>query len=283
MPRMSTSATVWALTRGPPFRREGRRRPEGAPNRVRRAWMLADRAEAQPRNGPEEESLDHDDEREGHPDDRVLVADDVADEGDRSDRAERHVGDSGEVGGGAGVSVELVVEVARQSEREDVERHPGDDLVAAEVDRRDRVDGYEDPAYAHGDRKSQHDTMGPIGSDDAEERSNEHAALERDVHHTGALRDHPAERREEDRRGEAKRGREHACADDLIERHVIASMGFGPRRRAARMRTMSSAAMTKSTSASITETSCAETPASACMIGPPRAHAPESRAARRVA
>src|SRR5205807_8372960 len=99
--------------------------PDGDPNRVRRTWMLADRAEAQPRNGPEEESLDHDDKREGHPDDRVLVADDVADEGDRSDRAERHVGDSGEVGGRAGVSVELVVEVARQPERRSEERRVG--------------------------------------------------------------------------------------------------------------------------------------------------------------
>src|SRR5438477_403425 len=56
------------------------------------------------------------------------------------------VRDTGEIGRRARGAVELVVEIAREPEREDVQSHPGHDLIAAEMDGGDGVDPSEDGA-----------------------------------------------------------------------------------------------------------------------------------------
>src|SRR5439155_22168345 len=93
---------------------------------------------------------------------------------------------------------------------------------------------------------------------------------------------HAAECRQEDRGREAQRGREDTRADELVDGHAMASSGLRSRRRAVSTRTMRAAAMTKRTTASMTETSCAETPALARLLEPPRANAPNSKAARAI-
>src|SRR5207253_9043058 len=137
-------------------------------------------------------------------------------------------------------------------------------------------------AASHCRHQHNDDAVSLVGRDDAEERSHEHAALERDVDDPGALRHDAAESCQENRRREAQRGRKDSAADELVDGHAMASSGLRSRRRAVSTRTMSSAAMTKRTTASMTETSCAETPALACMIEPPRANAPNSKAARAI-
>src|SRR5205085_8917422 len=153
--------------------------------------------------------------------------------------------------------------------------------VAPEVDRGNGMDRGQPRADGHRGHERHDHAVRLIGGDDAEERSHEHAALERDVDHACALGHHAAECRQEDRRREAQRGREDTRTDELVDGHAMASSGLRSR-RAVSTRTMSSAAMTKRTTASMTETSCAETPALACMIEPPRANAPNSKAARAI-
>src|SRR4030081_548534 len=207
------------------------------------------------------------------------MRDQVADERYAGERRDLDIGHSRQIRRCPGGPVELVIEKARQPERQDVERHPRHDLVASQMDRGYGMDPGKTSADGHR-RDERHDhAVRLIGGDDSEERSDEHAALERDVDDPGALRDHTAERRQQDRRCEAQRRREDSGADELIDRHAMASSGLRPRRRAVSKRTTSSAAMTKRTIASMTETSCADTPALACMIEPPRANAPKRRAA----
>src|SRR2546423_3260434 len=108
--------------------------------------MLADRTKTKPRNGAEEVELNKDDEYEARRDDRILVRDRVADVRHPGEQPDLDVRDAGEIRRRARGAVELVVEIAREPEREDVQSHPGHDLIAAEMDGGDGVDPSEDGA-----------------------------------------------------------------------------------------------------------------------------------------
>src|SRR5438309_1501886 len=100
------------------------RLPHRDTDRLGGARVLADSTQAQARHRPKEEDLDEHDEREAGPDDRILVRDDIADERDCGQRSDLDIGDTRKIRWCSGRSVELVVEIAREPERQDVERHP---------------------------------------------------------------------------------------------------------------------------------------------------------------
>ena len=131
------------------------------------------------------------------------------------EEAERDVRDRREVGGRALGSVELEEQVARQAEREEVDRRAADDLVGAEGDREERVE------QAHQRRRRAMPIASPsghapghVGAPDGEERAREHHPLEADVHDARALGEQPAERGEDERSRVAEHRREQRAPDD---------------------------------------------------------------------
>ena len=82
---------------------------------VRRARMLADRAEPQPRRHPEDEDVGPDEQRERQPDHEIELAEDRSDESPVLQEVEVDVRDSvvGDVTRSPGVSVLVHEQVAR--------------------------------------------------------------------------------------------------------------------------------------------------------------------------
>ena len=104
------------------------------------ARVLADGSDSKADRRLEDDDPRHEDEQDREPDHEVELAEDVveerADHGDVAEERELDVRDRREVGGRPLRAVELEVEVARQTEREEVDRRAADDLVRAERDRR---------------------------------------------------------------------------------------------------------------------------------------------------
>ena len=147
---------------------------------------------------------------------RLRLPEDVAEE--RHAVEERRGGRSGSLGMSLGVpsaAVDVDEQVAGEAEREEVDRGPADDLVGAEVDRPDRVHERHGAPASDRDQQPEHPRVELVGAHDPEERAHQHHPLEADVHDAGALREHAAERREDERRREAEhRGEERRPDDD---------------------------------------------------------------------
>ena len=93
-----------------------------------------------------------------------------------------------------------------QPGREDVDGDAADDLVGAKTDR-DHSMNQRHQAAGHDRHPGGQQVVvpGEVG-DDAEEGARQHHALHGDVHHAAALRDHAAERRQEQKDGRGQRG-----------------------------------------------------------------------------
>src|SRR5581483_7027521 len=127
----------------------------GDADRLGRARMLADRAQAEPVRRTEDEQVRPDQQRERQPDHQVELPEDRPDEVPVLDEVDVDVGNAVlvDVAGRPVVAVVLDEEVAGDAEREEVERGAGDDLVDLELDRPDGVDRREHGAGQHRDEQ----------------------------------------------------------------------------------------------------------------------------------
>src|SRR5438045_425947 len=108
--------------------------------------MLTHRANAQADRRAEQEEPGDNQYGEAEPDHQVEVAEHVLEEvaeslrRNRREEPEMDVRDRCQVDGSAVVAVDVVVEVAGDPQREEVDGRSADDLVCAQVNREERVD-----------------------------------------------------------------------------------------------------------------------------------------------
>ena len=113
--------------------------------------------------------------------------------------------------------VELDEEVAGDPECEEVDRGAADDLVGTQVDGEERVHEGEPPSRGGRDREAPDPAPGLVGAPDPPEGAHQHHPLEADVHDAGPLGEHPADRRERQRRREDEHLGDQARVPDLVQ------------------------------------------------------------------
>src|SRR3989442_1920142 len=265
--------------------------------------MLADGPDAQAEPGPEQDDVDQDEQHQRHVHDHVLL--------------KRHLPEEWDLVESAGVdvrqplgrpdmtdvleTVDAVGEEDGQPRGEDVDRDPADDLVGAELDRNDRVDGGHQRAGEHGDAGGKPGVVPGQVRHDGKERPGEHHAFHRDVHDAAALGDHAAERGQQKQHRSRERrlpqvGGEQQAEDVFETAHVgsgggvVASdirpaaggssggkaAGALPKGRPLRIAPTKLAPMLNRITACRASTRLLEVPASLCMIAPPACSAPKS-------
>ena len=127
-------------------------------------------------------------------------------------------GTCGHAVGRALLAVVVEEHVARDAERDEVDREPAHDLVGPQADREERVDQRQRAARDHPQQEPREPATEHVGAVDAEERAHQHHALEADVHDARALGDHAAQRAEHQRRREPQhRGGQRGPDDDPLE------------------------------------------------------------------
>ena len=113
---------------------------DGDPDRVGRARMLADGADAEADRRLEEHDPGGEDRQEREPDHQVEIAEHGPDEVPVLEEGQMDVRDPGDVRRRPLAAVDVDEEVAGDPERQEVDRGAADDLVGAKLDREEGVD-----------------------------------------------------------------------------------------------------------------------------------------------
>jgi len=131
------------------------------PDRVHRdadsvggARVLADGADPQPDRGPEQHQVGDDQDAEQEPDHQIQLPEHARDARDAADARQADVGHHRHVGGRALVAVDVDEHVPGDAKGEEVHGGADHDLVGAQVDGEDGMDGGEQAAGDHGHEQS---------------------------------------------------------------------------------------------------------------------------------
>jgi hypothetical protein len=94
-----------------------------------------------------------------------------------------------------------------QARRQNIDRHAGNHLIAAQGDGGEAVQRRQGDGGRHRRRQPQPRVVEAVGGRGGEKRSGQHLAFQSDINHPGALGVHAGEGGEDQRRADAKRRR----------------------------------------------------------------------------
>ena len=124
----------------------------------------------------------------------------------------------------AGAAEQGAEEDAGEAQRQDVDGRPDDDLIRADADAQGaEQDGQKDARPQRGQRAEPGAVRG-VGAGEAGQRPGQHHALDADIDHARLLDDQFAQRRQQQRHGEADADGEQAGQE---EQHAVNSFACG--------------------------------------------------------
>src|SRR5919199_1438275 len=186
--------------------------------RVGRKRMLADGAGAQAPARPEQREVQHEHQHDGAQRDRLLLEDNRPEPWDLTQRSERNRWQHRQPRRCSG-SKQLSIQVARQSNREDVHHGAADDLVDAEGDRQHRVQKRHQCATGNGCHQGECQVVAVHTGHEPSEGGRQHHALDADVDHARTLGRDAGERPQRQRRRLGDRDCKNRNGGRLAELH----------------------------------------------------------------